>query len=897
MSENIGLLLKLILDKVSKAETQKGFNEVADAVDNTGKSVAELTAKEKELTAAIDAQQKRIESAKGAIALYTANLEKSQKRLAADPSKGYLQKNIDSASKSVENHTNKLAEEEKQLASLRGELEATKVLRLDTIDAVNKEKRELNELAKFTGLSVGEFKKLSQEEQATARAALAAQKNIDKLNDELQKTKTRIAELKNFGQSLTNISRGMMLAGTAIVGGLFKIGNDEAQRQKELAASVNEQKDKAREMLAELEKAGGKIDEETRKWIESRSEVSDTTSKWLDSQERIKKSYERIGVVAETTILPLLEKAAEISEKVADAVEKNPELLKAAMNVGGALAVVGAVGMAVGQGIVFAANLKSAALFLQKATMGGNLIKGLLSAGGAASKASTAGTLLTGGTLANIGKAIAAGLSAPAFLATLAASLGVALGVGTYNKYAKATGQDSAGEIAGKTGALALFEINKGLRELGINADKTDAELWDAAKASAGLSDAVKEVGDESGKAAESLDTEADAAKKAREATDKLAAELEGMEILQQLERENVQAERELGLDREKILRDSAQAMSDANNDLRRETQKIKDTLADTLSKLSEDFARENSKALADYKNEYANIVRDGNEEVLQIQRDAKEELRQLEEDYALQVDDLTRSRDALGLVKAEREHERQKEEIERGKDQEIAESRRQTKQRLQDLKQSFEQERAERLAKYQQDVADAKAKAAQEIVDAKIANDLRVAEIAKQKALELAELQRAYTEERRQRILAAYDQIRDAGEGLNAERVMRQRYYEAILADANSYMNSYSAVMTPSGIPSRQAGGYVGSGLYKLHNREFVLSPGTTAAAESLIGSQLSQQALLSSMAGAARSSFSINDARRFDSSIPAAERRAIADESATTALNIFSSLVGARR
>ena len=830
MADNVGLLLQLILDKAKSAEVDAGLKKTAKNVDDLEKSVSHAT------DSLGDDFQKFSEKFNKSFKLMEGNLVdiKTGAKVSADELRKFSKVNLD-AEKS------RAAAAEKSAQSIKEEKQEIKMLN-----------RAISDMAKLSGLSEREIENLSDELFNTGRAALTAQAQIKKFDQQLAQTEKRVADLNQAALAINRISSGLFLTGSAIVGSIFLAANQEAQRIKE---------------------AGGVVDE--------------TTRKWLTAQQRIQLSYQRIGRVGMSAILPLLEKAAALAEKGSKFIERHPDLVRAALNTGLVIATVGAVGMLVAKGVRFfadvtliAAQLKYAASTYMFKTSVDKFLAGV------------AGQKIAGGATATIGGAGALAQVAPAAGILLAGAFLVELERRGLNKI---MGTDQSfgdiGESFKKYALLPLGSLLLLLEKTGPAGDKAAASIWNTVKAIYGLDDNMDELTD----ALDDLSA----------STEQAAADAEGMKIIIQLEKDNIEAERELASDRVDIINRMNDAIAKANIQLAQSISRIKATLADTLSNLSANFAKANQQAEIDYQTQRGDIIRDGNEEVLQIQRDAQEELRKLEEDFALQKDELTRSRDALGLVKAQREFDRQKSEIENNTDKEIQERRRQTQIQLADLRRSFERERAERLAKYQQDVIDAKARAAQEILEEQAAHAQRLQEIQRQKAEELAQLQMAYNEERRRRIIAAYEQIKDMGNAMNAERLLRSRYYSVILAETELWLQAQARLFrtsTSSGgagagpIPSRHSGGYTGDGLYNMKSREFVLAPATTAAAESLIGSHLSQQALLNTLAAGASGSLTLNDSRRFDSSIPLAERRAIEDEAAQKALRLFTSALKPR-
>ncbi len=86
-----------------------------------------------------------------------------------------------------------------------------------------------------------------------------------------------------------------------------------------------------------------------RAYIQQAGEAESTSRRWNTAMQDIQQSQIRVGRVVAQEILPLLEKAADLAEKIAQFVEDNPDVVKAALAVGGSLVVVGGLVSAVGQ--------------------------------------------------------------------------------------------------------------------------------------------------------------------------------------------------------------------------------------------------------------------------------------------------------------------------------------------------------------------------------------------------------------------------------------------------------------------------------------------------------------------------------------------------------------------
>ena len=113
----------------------------------------------------------------------------------------------------------------------------------------------------------------------------------------------------------------------------------------------------------------------------------------------------------------------------------------------------------------------------------------------------------------------------------------------------------------------------------------------------------------------------------------------------------------------------------------------------------------------------------------------------------------------------------------------------------------------------------------------------------------------------------------------VNAVSSMASRIWEGIVNLGNSIVSSITGLF--SSIPGKAGGGELSRpGLFKgaESGREFVMNNRTTKAAESIIGGKLTQERLLQALAGGRNVSY--HDARRFDASVSANDRRMIRND-----------------
>jgi len=856
--EKLGLIVDLILDDAAKAKALKGMKDIEKGIEAVG-ATSEKVSKEQ-----ADAEKKGLVAQKNMF----------------DGTIYYITKEEDARNKAqlkIEQENAKAARiAEQQAAGDRARANAKKKFDAETARVAEENARIMAEANKVAPPGGGgpppeppdpePAKKAAKEEadavEEKARRIAAAE---NKITDAYHKEMDVVAKLRRKSEIMGRWGQALSIGGMAVVGGAFAMAQAEANRQKS---------------------SGGPVDA--------------TTTKWLEANLRIEKSTQRIAQTAERIILPYLQKASELAERASKYLESKPEVVKAILAAGATAAVIGSALYLLSKGVRVVTDIKSLvdevnlALALDRlavviaasqkygvtggligpAAKGATMATGLAGAGIAATVATVVGIIVAGTALGLIGYAILTKIMPKAFPTKLGdiAAGGAAIAGRGMEKVAVAGGMD-VDEAKRKT-LVFTYLVGRA-----FGAIKEGDPAW-------------KGVVDGAKKAAGALD-DLSASEEALAETAKKNAE--GWKIVRDLEQDNLDAERKYNTQRADILSDSARAVGDVNAKYGATTGKIKSGLAESIGKLTADFNKTNLDAEKQYQSERADIIKSGGEAIKQIQSDTQEQLRQLEEDYATQKADLMASRDAGGLVLAQREFEKQKERISEGGAREIAQKRQDMKVQLADLQQSHAEQRAERQAEYTQAIIDARAQAAQQMAEAAQARQQELAEIARARALQLYELQRSYNEERRQRIQAAYNSIKDIGGALEVERAYKLKYYGVMLTDVTTFMAKYQAALKAGiAVPSKAAGGYTNGGLTMLHPGEFVMSSATTRAAEGMIGNRLSQSSVVRGLSGGA--SVQLVDNRRFDSRIPLAERNAIRQESIEDAKILISEMLRER-
>lgn len=633
-----------------------------------------------------------------------------------------------------------------------------------------------------------------------------------------------------------------------------------------------------------------------------------TTKEWLEATERLSNSQRRIGAVFAKEALPLLKQAADLAERAASFAEKNPDLIKAALNVGMVTATLGAVGMAVTKGIQIYADAKMILVGAQQ-LMAGKLMaqaaKEQLAAAAASSK-------MSGGQIAQnlrgqfgLGGGAAAGGSmagtlAAAALAIVAGVIASGVAVSLVNQLLEKTGVNKKIEDA----QTAARENNARIYPMLINDPEKRQQQVELNKAIAAgdtqkvkeLTEAIKGLGNSS----------EDAARKVKGATVDSSSLVRitetGRQIVDlyvQMLEEEKQATRQYYEDRNRIIAQANQQAMALGMSYARSVVQANRQYQQTIGQITANYQQQAIASEQSYNAQREQIIRDGGEAIREIEQRHQENLRRLTEEHNERVDDLVANRDALGLVREMRDFNKRKAEMEREANQEIAARRRDLAMRLQDMAKAHAQERAQRLAEYKAQLLAAKQQHEEEQKQRAEAYRAELRAQMKAKADALRELDKGFKSEQQRRREAFVAQVRDLDASMQNEQKRKREYYAAMLKDAEAFLKAYRETM-PSGsnisfgggskgnsgqFPVRDQGGYAQRGVYALAQdgrREFVLSGATTKAAEQAIGGALSQSNVMRAMSG--RGIVTVYDHRRFDSRLTAEDRRMIQTDTIET-------------
>lgn len=568
-----------------------------------------------------------------------------------------------------------------------------------------------------------------------------------------------------------------------------------------------------------------------RTFVDEMGEADKVSREWLKSTEEIRKSQLRIGRIATQNLLPILEKAADLAEKTADFAEKHPGAITAAVTIGASLTALGGLATSIG--------VLAGSIGLLGRLLGGRTLLGL---GGAAAGAGAA----TGVGGAAAGAAGGAGLAGLA--AILTPILGVAGGFGINEMLARSGRFGETFQPFSRIGAVGAF---------GLANIFTDRER-------------ALQIGGQVGRflgAPELQEREAVAF------TGRPGRMPPGLAQMRAIQSALTEIRREALAELRPLEKDAADERVQIADDFAIDSIAAEERGARQRTAIIEDFAHQQSQALADFDRMRGRQIRDfrANEasilaqhnetriaqaadfgrETLEMEEDFQRQRQEAAEDLEVTVDNLARSRDALGIVKARREAARQEAREQVRFNVEAGRRNEDFARQQNETEVNFAASREQRLDAFELrqrdqqqdwDIRRAREKAAQEERLQKLDDDLE-------------EENQKLTEHRVRALI-------DLELGLTNERTALLGSYRKRFSDQVGYQAGAEAAWgrflgniqraIPRGVPQFATGGLTGAGgLALLHPNEFVLSAATTRAAQRIAGGVLDQEKMLAAMSG----------------------------------------------
>lgn len=582
-------------------------------------------------------------------------------------------------------------------------------------------------------------------EKEMADISIAAKKveaSLEGMSKGSRDVRDNLYQLRDIGEKLNNIGMGMQNAGRTLLSPL----------QGAMSAFLQQQ-----QMLKE---AGGVM--------------SVSAKKYLDAQKQMQEAYIRIGAIAVDKLLPTIEKAADLVNKFANFIEKNPTLVTAIAGLGVGLSVVGSVVSAIGQMYMIAGSLQ--ALGIGGVAAGGGAAAGGAAAGGIAATAGSAALLI----------------AAPIVGANLAKWVG--------NAFQKSIGveESSWNDIKTTAQQLAIIAspmnlLAEGANHLGLMSDETRMKVFDFQKTLVGLGDAAEETG----KKAETTEQQ----------LAKLTANKQFTQAYTQYQAETKQAETDYYNQRAKIMTDAQSSELNAQRSYQASLASLNARYrAQTASTIANYNAAEKT-AEQNYYLQRSQLVASANAEIQNIELQHQERLRSLREDHLGRVEDLTAARDALGLDKENESYARARQDENRNAKAEIAAKRQEVAMRLKEMAAQYAMEKQQRAEQLKLQLAEAAQQHALQVKEQAEQYKLEQARMREQKAAQLKELDAQHKAEQARRRNAFYVAIRDIDQTQLNERNRRIYWYTLALQDADNFGRNLRSKLSQNA-QSRDSGG-----------------------------------------------------------------------------------------
>lgn len=754
---------------------------------------------------------------------------------------------------------------------------------------------------------------------------------LDKVGE---KAKGAAVAVKQVGQAAAGASQAVKQANVQAAASFDQIAKkiEEAKRK---ANELRENSERLTSLMMVFTAMGaaltGPIVMGAMKYVQYAGMADETSRKWMWAMSGIEKSQNRIGNVGAQAILPYLDAAAKLAEKSAGFVEKHPEVIKAALNIGAAVTSIGILGMAVSKGIRIYADFKSLAAAAQQMAAA----RMMESAANKQLAAATEMALGGGGSPAAPRKAGGpmsglAGLGLPLLGiagATTAIAGGIHLGGQmernqTRGREWAAPGLSALSSIPG-LGVLPMLAgsgltIGRGVEGL---RSKIDSGSLDNLPLIGGLIEKIKRVGDAADEAADPL-----------EDMEKAIANQQAVQRFIQYRQEEKMAAEQYNIDRNNIEENFAKQRAQIERQYEQQRTNIVEQFAKQQAQAvadfqfmqarqARDFARSEQQAEEDYYKQRSEAAKDFSEETQRIEEDHQRQMEQLRKEHQYRLEDLVASRDALGIVAEMRAYERQRKTEEENFSIEQRRRNQDWGEQLAEMEDAFQEQRQDRLDNYELMLADQQEDFERQQTRAQEAHEDQLKEMEKAHRDQLTELKNAKAAEL-ERLKFEYGRQKDLRETTLADeyRMMSQQLglqkteFDTFWTDAtkgwknfieqiqtmNSNLPGYGTTTADNGTgissggsatpgntmvgisgagsqigQARAYGGYASFGRYILGEAgsEFVLNAGTTRAAERVLKSSLTQQNILASLvsgsSGGSRRGASLSQTFVFNSEI----------------------------
>lgn len=584
-------------------------------------------------------------------------------------------------------------------------------------------------------------------------------------------------------------------------------------------------------------------------YVKNAKTANEITIQWKAETDRLSDAQNRIGGTLAKVELPVLQQLARLAENAANFVESHPDIVKAGLNIAGAVALVSGIGLLVAKGIRLYADVgyMTATNALMAAetrlTAADIALTAAVEANTVAQGGSTAGRI-AGGTVSAAGTA-GAGITSN-LIGIAGAASGVAVGVSIYDaiaqKYGLQKGMDILKEwatigtmpIAGWWGAITGLYSGKGLVK---GAESSMASTWNTMTSLLDIGGAK-------------TTTTPTANRYSAFVTDNLQLFMDYQKQVSDAatnySKQRLAIETNYEKQRTEVVTGAAQAQKDAEANYQAET-----------AKAYADYQQTETEAERTYYANRLKAARDNSQKLLEMEQDHQIETTRDLEDHNDRQKALLESRDGLAMFREDEQYEKDRRRKEEDYALEVSRVSEQTAQTLRDNETQFAAERAQRARAFQQQLADNANNFKIEQARAKAQEEAKLKELEETRATELATLSDSYREQLdtlqksfRDRLRAIDANILGDQYAVEQESARAHAAFLAWLVQARNYTNNILG--TTKNSLGQASGGYAYPGIYYQRaeqGTEFVLSHNTTRAAEQAIGGQLTQERLIAAL------------------------------------------------
>jgi hypothetical protein len=624
-----------------------------------------------------------------------------------------------------------------------------------------------------------------------------------------------------------------------------------AKSTKDLMARFNEMRESAEKLQGISVRVGAAgaavlapLIGMSQKYLEFAGQSESISSRWINASKSLEQSGVRVGRVVTTELLPVLERAADIAERAAAFAETpaGQQAIRAALSIGGTLAAVSAVGMAAAQ---IKSAVGTAGWLLAKTgalnSRSGSALDPLISAriasfgsgGGGIAAATT--TTLSVGSLIPYAVAITAGVIATSEAVSWVNDLLDRTGTNKQIDDARAKARSEGRKIyTGPNGPIR----DPRERELQIKLNEA-IDAGDAKK--------IKELTDE-------INSLGRSAEKAKNGLGQAGVKA----FIAYLDQEQ-KTEKRYQEQRSKAVEDFERQRAEEEKDYQRERTQAESDFQRNRQKQLSDFAQNEHQETVGYYKRRLQATLDYNKEIQRREQDHQRDMQRQQEDHQERLQDFISSGDAAGFIKAQRQFERDRQRAEEDYSIRAGRESEDFASKISEMEADFSESRAVRRADFEQRLQDEAEEYQQRRQQEEADRTERLRRQTEEHTNQLSELDQQFENERRERKSAFTEQLADLDIFLDGEKDKRAKHYQKMSEALDEWLKKESDRMKGNsgisakagGVPGRASGGYVSRGLYMMHDNEFVLNAKSVSAAERLAQGRLTQDGIMSMLAG----------------------------------------------